>query len=707
MSATRRLFNLAKLSIATAAIWPTSAYSLQTVMLADREGGHAFSVADGELVVKLAPGISPATAARMAARYHIQVRRQLDRGSYLVTLPPEAELAAAIREAGQAYDPRAGRIRNAARVLAADPSIDLAEPNGIMRSQGGEWVPNDHYYEDQWHFHQLGMEKAWGFQGLGCSDVKVAILDTGVKWSHRSWNFETKMVDPWDFVDNDEIPDDMNGHGTHTAGIIGVSTDNFLGLAGMAPDLSIMPLRVLDADGVGTLDRLIAALDWAIQHDADVVNMSLSFPPGFYPGEILEAKIIEAKNASVVMIASSGNDGVGVLPFPAAFNDVIAVGAVDKAGNPAGYANWGPGLDVVTYGGMPEDSDDDGTVDGILSISFDREDPYREIGYWFAAGTSQAAPQVAALAGLLRCINDYSPKRVRRLIFAGAQLPEEILQSDAISCVTANSKRLSDGTNEDRTFCWHPNYGFGIIDPYETLSQLVVLGKGVEKKVGSRIADYQALPPFFPEGLFGFIVDTPEGLLLLMEDETGLYAFIDSGCDSRTFEAELESGGSYQSDCDIAQYLLSDWTLEELVTVEGGLIEFIHNNGGLLGFIGNNGALLGTMSNNGGLLGMITHNGGLLGMLAGNGGMLALIDANGGVLEMMAGNGGLLGFLSGNGGLLELMSNNGGLIGLMSNNGGLLGYIGSNGSVIGLMNVEGQSVSGVDRIELSHWFRFW
>ncbi len=701
----RRLYGWIKLSLVVGVLVSSRANAWNTTMLFDRAAGHPVPVVDGELVVKLESGVSPAAAAAVAERYQIQVSRQVDRNTYVVTLPPAAELAAAIRATGQAYNDHADRLRNAARVLRADAAVRFAEPNAIMSAQGETWEPNDRYYEDQWHFSELDMEHVWGKHGTGQPSVRVAVLDSGVKWAHRGWNFHRDMAAPWDFVDGDDVPDDFNGHGTHTAGMLNVRTNNYFGLAGMAPDISVMPLRVLDAAGVGSLDALISALDWAIDHDAGVINMSLSFSPGFFPGETLQEKIADAAAADIVLVASTGNDGVGMVSFPAAFNEVIAVGAMDKYGHPASYSNWGAGLDLLAYGGLPEDADGDGEPDAILSISFDPDDSDRSIGYWYAVGTSQAAPQVAALAALLRSTyDDLSAATIRSLILAGCVSPDE--GGDETNCATGVAQSFDDDDGDEshkvkRTSCWNDHFGYGRISMTQPLDNPVTLGEGVEKTLNGFIADYAAIPAFYPEGFFGEIVDTPEGLLLLLEDETGLYAFIDSGCDSREFESEVEDDGTYESVCDIAQYFLADWTLEELVGVDGGLLSFIQNNGGLLGFLNNNGALLGTIANNGGLLGMITNNGGLLEMLAANGGMLGLIDANGTVLELIAGNGGLLGFIGGNGGLLGMLAGNGGLLGVMATNGGLLGYMGSNGSIVGLATVSGQSVNGVDRVKLT------
>ncbi len=671
------------------------AEAFTTTQIRDHSQGLTVPVVDGQVVVKLAPGVPRDQAADLAGALGFNVRRVIDAHTYLIEVPPARELASNLRRRGFTYWSDRDRIVNAAAALRADGRVRFAEPNAIMRGKG--FSPNDHYYEDQWHFFETDMEEAWAIE-WGEENVKVAVLDTGLRWGIWAWiAFQNWIADPWDFIDNDAEPDDLNGHGTHTAGIIGVRSNNYFGLAGMAPETTIMPIRILDEDGIGSLDGLLAGLDWAIQHGADVVNMSLSFPPGYDPGQTLADKIREAHAAGLVLVGSTGNDGVGVVSYPAVYNEVISVGGLDKFGQRADYSNMGAGLDVMAPGGMPEDEDGDGVVDGILSISFDAEDPNRPLGYWYAAGTSQAAPQVAALAALIKSHGVTDNNTIASLIKSGCRY----IDGARVDCATGSAWDVDDNVSVDRTSCWNLETGYGLIDPHATLSELVTLGAGVDTTLGGHVADYEGLPIIYPAELFGTALDLPEGLLLILEDEAGLHAFIDDGCDSRDFVTEVEDDSTFESVCDIAQYELQGWTLHDLLSQDGGLIQFIQNNGGLVGFLNSNGALLGSIANNGGLLGMLTNNGGLLGLLANNGGILGLLDSNGAVLSMIANNGGLVGFLTNNGGLLGVMTSNGGLIGHMAQNGGLLGYIANNGYLVSMTDVAGSRVHGLRQSDLN------
>ncbi|MAE69830.1 MAG: hypothetical protein CME06_05110 [Gemmatimonadetes bacterium] len=682
-------------SLLTILPFGTRAEAFTTAQIRDHRQGLTVPVVDGQVVVRLAAGVPRNQAADLADALGFKVHRVIDAHTYLIEVPPAPELAANLRHRGFAYRSDLDRVVNAAAALRADGRVRFAEPNAIMKGQG--FSPNDQYYEDQWHLFETDLEEAWAIE-WGEAEVKVAVLDTGLRWGIWAWiAFQNWIAYPWDFIDNDDEPDDMNGHGTHTAGIIGVRSNNYSGLAGMAPETTIMPIRILDEAGIGSLDGLLSGLDWAIQHGADVVNMSLSFPPGYDPGQTLLDKIQEAHAAGLVLVGSTGNDGVGVISYPAVYNEVISVGGLDKFGGRAVYSNAGAGLDVMAPGGMPEDEDGDGVVDGILSISFDAEDPDRPLGYWYAAGTSQAAPQVAALAALLKSHGVTDNETIASLIKSGCRY----IDGTTADCATGSAWDVDDNVSVDRTSCWNTETGYGLIDPHATLSELVTLGTGVDTTLGGHVADYESLPTVYPAELLGAVLDLPEGLLLILEDDEGLYAFIDDRCDSRDFVTETEDDSTFESVCDIAQYELQGWTLDDLLSQDGGLIQFIQNNGGLVGFLNGNGALLGSIANNGGLLGMLTNNGGLLGLLANNGGILGLLDSNGAVLGMIDGNGGLVGFLNNNGGLLGVMTSNGGLIGHMAQNGGLLGYLANNGQLVAMADVNGTRVNGLHQSDLS------
>ncbi|GAI90055.1 unnamed protein product, partial [marine sediment metagenome] len=208
------------------------------------------------------------------------------------------------------------------------PEIVFAEPNGIAHIF---WTPNDPLFQlYQWNFDEnhLNMPLAWDIEQGGNSSVIVSILDTGIAYedhqipdgeigevsSHDGWYHispdltMTNFVDGYDFIKNDSHPNDENGHGTHICGTIAQSTNNNIGVAGMAFNVSIMPVRVLDETGFGTLDKIADGIYYSYQNGADVLSMSL----GGFPGDSIgygtvHQAIIAATNAGAIVVAAAGN----------------------------------------------------------------------------------------------------------------------------------------------------------------------------------------------------------------------------------------------------------------------------------------------------------------------------------------------------------------------------------------------------------------
>ena len=262
---------------------------------------------------------------------------------------------------------------------------------GVLLAAGpaGAWVPNDPYYYYQWNMTQIGMETAWDYQMGGRPDVKVAVIDSGVDWNLS--DFSSTYFDyyyAWDYVDWDNDPSNVvDGHGTHVAGTIAQSTGNGIGVAGVAFNTTILPIRA--GDGSYSWEVLADAVDYAVMAGADVINLSLG---GFGFNDLFWAACVRAYNAGVLVIAAAGNDNLPYINDPASFNTVIAVGAVDHLGYIAEYSNYGteymimaPGGDIGYYGTYEA---------GILQQMPDGD-------YHFLQGTSMAAPHVSGLAALI------------------------------------------------------------------------------------------------------------------------------------------------------------------------------------------------------------------------------------------------------------------------------------------------------------------
>ena len=255
-----------------------------------------------------------------------------------------------------------------------DSDVELVEQDFVVSVQFGN-PPNDPDYDRQWALPHIQAETAWKEMGE-LTNVTVAVIDTGVCMSHE--DLVGRVLDNgYDFVDNDDDPEDVFGHGCPVAGIIAANIDNGIGIAGFAPNSSILPVRVLGPSGSGSMADVAAGIVYAADEGADIINLSLGSMVG---SQVTKDAVDYAVEKGVTVIASAGNSG-GTLPgYPARYENVVAVGAVDPNGARSSFSNkggdiWAPGRDVHTI--------------------------HLDNGYKALNGTSFSAPYVAAMAALL------------------------------------------------------------------------------------------------------------------------------------------------------------------------------------------------------------------------------------------------------------------------------------------------------------------
>ena len=323
------------------------------------------------------------------------------------------------------------------RTLSKRPEIASATPNYKMRAMltpVDEPLFNSPSVGQQWHYELLNAPIAWQIAGDGGDGVTVAVMDTGLFGAPGNWHSElnANVAQPLpgdtDFVsvefDNDGVPgpdsnpsDPGNAvgssvfHGTHVAGTIAAAV-NGVGGAGIAYSASLLPVRVLGEGGSGSSADLLAALQWVAgpangKPLADIVNLSLGGLPFLKP---LQDAIRLGANRGIVFVAAAGNSASTLASYPAAFDKVFAVSAVDGAGVLSSYSNYGSWIDVAAPGGdASRDGNADGRSDLVSSTSASPVNgaspgTFRET-YIGLQGTSMAAPHVSAVFALMKSLN--------------------------------------------------------------------------------------------------------------------------------------------------------------------------------------------------------------------------------------------------------------------------------------------------------------
>jgi len=300
--------------------------------------------------------------------------------------------------------------------LKTKPGVSLAELKKELAAEswvadislnylaGAFRLPNDQHFGFQYALHNTGQTivPAVSYTGTSGADIKalegwdwsissenvvVAVIDTGIHFQHE--DLKNKIVPGYNFVHDNNHPQDDDGHGTMVASVIAAETDNNIGVAGVAWNALIMPLKALDSTGSGTYTAIALAIRYAADSGAAIINLSLGGPVDSF---ILRDACNYAAQKGVLLVAATGNDTAEV-KYPAAYTElVLAVGASDAHDQLAVFSNYGPQVDLVAPGVY------------VLCAYFNKANPENTRSYAWASGTSLAAPHVSGAAALLMAI---------------------------------------------------------------------------------------------------------------------------------------------------------------------------------------------------------------------------------------------------------------------------------------------------------------
>jgi len=317
----------------------------------------------GEYVVAFAPG-TPGAERGKAVKDH--------GGKVVTEIPALNAVAIAFEDLKAKQDKAADKAK--ADELKQDRRFASVEPNLIYRAT---YTPNDPSFGQQYAWNRIAAPAAWDVT-QGSSATTIAVIDTGVQRTHP--DLDAKIVPGYDWVQGDTAPDDGHGHGTHVAGTAAAETGNATGGAGTCPNCRVMPLRVLDNSGSGSLANVAAAITYAADHAAKVINMSLGGPGS----STLQSAVDYAFNRGSFLACAAGNSNTSSTTnaYPGAYANCFAVASTTSTDARSSFSNYGTWVEAAAPGSS------------IYST-------WLNSGYNTISGTSMATPHVAGLAGLL------------------------------------------------------------------------------------------------------------------------------------------------------------------------------------------------------------------------------------------------------------------------------------------------------------------
>ncbi len=351
--------------------------------------------------------------------------------------------------------------------------IEFVEPNYICELFD---APNDTYYTRQWYAKTIDIEPVWeSYTNL--KDVTVAVIDSGLVQGHEDFDYKNSIIGGYNTITKSDDIEDTLGHGSFVTGIIAAVRNNSKGIAGLASNAKIVPIKAF-SEKTSTLAVVCDAIYCAVdEYDSDIINMSFGFSQN---PEALKTAIEYAASKGTILVAAAGNSGAAAIQYPAGYDSVIGVGATDKKDLVCSFSQFNQSVFVTAPG----------TYICGISLTQNPEGTY----YKMAEGTSFSAPIVSAIAAVAKGINpDMTAEYFAKLL-------------------SVTSKDLGEEGRDDY-------YGYGRVSAEALLKRLTnpviafpdyvrVTHNGVELKSGASVANGEkitlscTLPSFFAPRLY-------------------------------------------------------------------------------------------------------------------------------------------------------------------------------------------------------------
>jgi subtilisin family serine protease/beta-mannanase len=418
--------------------------------VAQQSGGRR-----NELLVGIAPSANARQTAQRALPTDARIVGENDTLGYVRAELPERDSA--------------GTAASVASTVASRRGVEYAEPNAIYEALA---VPNDPRFGDQYAPEMVNAPDAWNTT-YGDGEVTIAVVDQGIKYDHPDLEANVASDRGRDFVDDDDnpYPDSLSDehHGTHVAGIAAAGTDNGTGIAGIS-NATLLSVRALDETESGSTADIADGIQWASDNGADIINLSLG--GGFT--ETLQAAVSYANEAGALLVTAAGNDG-GSVNYPAAYDECVAVSALDPDGSLASYSSRGTEIELAAPG------------TSLLST-------WTDDGYETLSGTSMAAPVVSGVAALVLSQENLTKGELRsRLKNAAVDvgLSSEEQGSGRVDAAVATNDGAStlriegSGSRADYEFSTS-----GRVEPVQVNGHDTVREQGAEGFVGNGVDSY-------------------------------------------------------------------------------------------------------------------------------------------------------------------------------------------------------------------------